>query len=227
MLRMWLLPAVALTGAWAQPEVSPIPPERRADAYAVYSAVLARPDLAHADTNTKYLVVNVTGMAQEGRPDSCIAPPAAYRGELAEIMDDYRTLRDKSFRLEREFSLAKPYELLTPVEGGSFMDPRRDPPGPELQQRFSGATDLITLGNVYFNRKHTLAAVKTWAWCGTLCGRGAWRVLEKTDGRWEDRNWIHCMVLARGGQSGSANATYTASVPPAGALPPAAAITTY
>ncbi|MBZ5583525.1 MAG: hypothetical protein LAQ30_15220 [Acidobacteriia bacterium] len=189
-----MIPGFLLFAAVAAPP--PVPAGRRADVYAVYSAVLARPSLPHADSSAKYLVVDVTGMAGEGRPDRCFVPPLERRAALAEIMSDYLALRGQSFRLEHGFSASKPYELLTPLEGGSFMDPRRNPPGPALERRFAGAMDLITLGNVYFNRDRTVAVVKTFDWCGTLCAQATWHALEKVAGRWELRDWIHCSEIA-------------------------------
>ena len=63
-------------------------------------------------------------------------------------------------------------------------------------QLFRGATDLITLGNVYFDRKRTLAAVYTWAWCGNLCAYGTWRVFVNRAGGFQEQNWTTCMTIA-------------------------------
>jgi hypothetical protein len=195
--RVWRSLAFAFAAAQAYgAELAPIPANRRADAYAVYSAVLSHPNLNHPDTNSKYLIAGATGIAQEGRPEACFDFPRAYSPSVREIVADAARFRDRPFRLERAISIRKPYELLSPAEAASFMDPRRNPPDRALQERFAGATDLITLGNVYFNSAHTVAAVKIFVWCGRLCGQGTWRVLEKRGGEWEDRDWVSCTRLA-------------------------------
>jgi hypothetical protein len=194
--RAWWRIVLTLVAAQAYAEVAPIPTDRRADAYAVYSAVLTRPSLNHPDTGSRYLIAGTTGIAQEGHPDACFDLPRAYASSVREILADAARFRDRAFRLERAFSIPKRYELLTPAEAASFMDPRRNPPDRALQERFAGATDLITLGNVYFNSSRTVAAVKMFAWCGRLCGQGTWRVLQKENGEWKDRDWVSCTRLA-------------------------------
>jgi hypothetical protein len=194
--------AAQAAGASDDADLPPIPAARRAETYAVYSAVLARPSLNHSDTSSKYLIANATGLAQEGWPDACLDLPPAYASAYQEILTDHVRMRDRSFRLERALSIEKPYELLTPAGAASFMDPRRNPAGSALLGRFAGATDLITLGNVYFNGARTVAAVKMFVWCGRLCGQGTWRVLEKVGTGWEDRNWVNCTRLAGVGGAG-------------------------
>lgn len=189
--------AAAAACLWAQrPEAPPVPAARSADVYAVYSAALTRPILQHADTSRKFLIADTTGGAGEGRPDWCLNLPEARRAAVSEIMADHAAFTDRYFRLERNLTIPKPYELLNPAEAASFMDPRRVPPDPELARRIAGATDLITLGNVYFNRARTVAVVRIWNWCGRTCGSSAWRAFEKTDGRWAERDWIRCTAVA-------------------------------
>jgi hypothetical protein len=195
--RAWRSFVLAFAAAQAYGAgLAAIPADRRADAYAVYSAVLARPTLNHPDTSSKYLIAAATGIAQEGHPEACFDFPRDYASSIREILADAVRFSGRPFRLERAISIRKPYELLSPAEAASFMDPRRNPPDRALQERFAGATDLITLGNVYFNAARTVAAVKIFVWCGRLCGQGTWRVLERRDGEWEDRDWVSCTRLA-------------------------------
>jgi len=52
----------------------------------------------------------------------------------------------------------------------------------------------MTLGN---DKKMTLAAVYTWAHCGSLCGFGTWRVFVKNGkGDWEEQHWTNFMTIA-------------------------------
>lgn len=64
-------------------------------------------------------------------------------------------------------------------------------------EKFRGAVDLITLGNVYFDKKRTIAAVYVSAYCGSLCAFGTWRVFLKTSkGDWDEQKWARCMIIA-------------------------------
>jgi hypothetical protein len=212
-IAWFLLPAVL--GRMAGAELPRVPEERRADTYAVYSAALSRPTLSHANTNLKYLIFGATGLVREGSTESCVRPPAARQGALREIARESARLRNAAFRLDRALTLSKPYELLTAQETASFIDPRRRPPSPELARRLAGATDLITLGNVYFDSQRTLAAVAISNYCGPACGGTVWRVFEKSNGRWEERDWIQCVRVARyaGKAPAFSNAASTASFP--------------
>jgi hypothetical protein len=60
---------------------------------------------------------------------------------------------------------------------------------------FRGAADLITLGNVYFDQKRTLAAVYTEAWCGPLRILDR-RVFIKNESDWVEQQWATCMTVA-------------------------------
>ncbi len=190
-----------IAAAQDKPEPAAIPVDVATDVYAIYSAVLNPPKLSHKDDGQKYLVLNVTVAKPFSEPEKCIQPPAAYRAGFAEIVDDYLKHRNDSFRLERKFTMPKPYEFVTEAEASRFQKgrvvsqtgPNHDAP------KFLGAVDLILLGNVYFNRARTLAAVSTEAWCGGLCAVWTWRIFEKQqDGRWKElsSSWSMCFTQA-------------------------------
>jgi hypothetical protein len=175
-----------------------VPADRRADTYAIYSAVLAHPSLSHPDNNEKYIVDELSGFARENEPQSCITVPEAYRASFAELLADRNDHHLERFRLERVFKIPKPYDLVTADQAKDFGRVRiaTVPPASEAEL-FKGAVDLITLGNVYFDKKRTLAAVYTWALCGGLCGLGTWRVFVRNGkGEWVEQHWTNCMTIA-------------------------------
>lgn len=175
-----------------------LPADRRADTYAVYSAVLASPSLSHPDTNAKYLIRDVTGNVMESDLRSCVAVSYWYRASFAELVADHAQHSKERFKLERAFSIAKPYELLSSGDAGQFGSLQNKPDhSTNNVELFRGAVDILTLGNVYFDRKRTLAAVHTGAFCGSLCGFWTWRVFVKNEKRgWEEQNWIVCHTIS-------------------------------
>jgi hypothetical protein len=179
-------------------DVRPVPAERRTDVYAVYSAVLLRPSLSHPDDNRKYLIADVSGTPGESDPALCITVPETHRAAFAELLADRNEHSLKRFRLDLAFNILKPYDLLTDEEANQFSE-LRNSPGRRTNEvgKFRGAIDLITLGNVYFDKNRTIAAVYTSAYCGSLCALGTWHVFIKTSkGDWDKQNWVKCMTIA-------------------------------
>jgi hypothetical protein len=173
--------------AVAADERSKVPSDRSADTYAVYSAVLAHPSLSHPDGNEKYLVQEVSGEVRENEPQSCISVPEPYRTSLAEVLADRMQVYEKRFLLERAFKIPKQYELITAEQAKQFGSLRFSPGhSTDEVELFRGATDVISLGHVYFDKRRILSAVYTWAFCGSLCGYGTWRLfpaMTKASGR--------------------------------------------
>src|SRR5207249_7916435 len=83
---------------------------------------------------------------------------------------------------------------LSAAEVGEFHREHSTRPRPESSiERFRDVSDLITLSDVYFNRRGTLALTAISTWCGPLCASYLWKVFDKLDnGKWEERRWIMC-----------------------------------
>jgi hypothetical protein len=206
-VRLPLLLAWIPLLAFAQEPKSPaqaVPADRRADTYAVYSAVLAHPKLSHPDNNEKYLVEDVSGVFGEKEPKLCITVPEASRAAFAELLADRVQISREHFHLEPAFKALKPFALVTENQTRQFAALRfgtGHSTGDE--ELFRGAVDIITLGNVYFDKKRTLAAVYTAAYCDSLCGYWTWRVFVRNGkGDWEDQNWVTCMTVATAAAAG-------------------------
>ena len=175
-----------------------VPADRREDTYAIYSAVLAHPRLSHPDSNEKYLVLDASGISMENDSKLCIAVPDAYRAAFTELVADRSLNSSEHFRLEPAFKIPKPFSLITEDQARQFRS-QRFGPGPSTSEveLFRGAVDLIKLGNVYFDKKRTLAAVYTEAFSGSLSGFWTWRVFIRNGKRdWEEQHWVTCMSVA-------------------------------
>lgn len=130
-------------------------------------------------------------------PRRCLAVPEAYRSAFEEVLADRAARSRDRYRLEAEFAIPKPYVLIPEEQAAQFRN-LRETPGHTTDEvdLFRGATDLIALGNVYFDRARSLALVYTWAWCGGLCGRGDWRIFVHRGGGWEEQQWARCFSIA-------------------------------
>jgi hypothetical protein len=175
-----------------------VPADRRVDTYAIYSTVLTHPSLSHVDNNDKYLVVEFSGVPMEEAPQSCMAVPEKHRASFAELLADRSEHYQERFRLKRALKIRKPYDLISDDQANQFRDLRDRPDsradGVEL---FRGAVDLITLGNVYFDRRRTVAAVYTSWYCGNLCANLTWRVfIRDRKGSWDEQRWTTCDTIA-------------------------------
>ena len=95
------------------PKITAVPPDRQADVYAVYSAVLAAPRLSHTDDNSKYLIAALAGAIRRfNDPAECIRVRPGYEAKFNQALSDFAKHKADQFRLERAFSISKPYELL-------------------------------------------------------------------------------------------------------------------
>jgi hypothetical protein len=184
-----------------------IPADQSAEIYDVYSALIDHPKLSHSDTATKYLIGNSTGFNPDPSLAGCVTPTSAYRSSFEEILAAFAAHKFDSFRLERKFTLSRPYEILDPAEVKQFEEMTMKPSllggSRDDVDKFRGGTDIIQVGNVYFNRNRTFAMVRTGAWCGGLCGLWVWRILEKdASGGWRElsrtelQNWRMCATIA-------------------------------
>lgn len=153
------------------------------DTYAIYSLLFTNTQTSHgADNNPVYLINDTT--VPEQPPEPCVAPPADRKARFAEVMADFGARKDEHNMLVRELKIAKPYRYVTSAEA-------RDP---SIRQ---GATDIFSVGNVYFDRDRTIALTYLASVCGGLCGKFTWRVFERNkDGNWEARDWVHCFTMA-------------------------------
>ena len=163
MMFIRVLVVITLFAALDAPAAGP------GDEYDIYSDVLAHPNFSHPDENRVYLIADTTGPSFIlGNPRTCIEVPDAYKQRFREVLADLERRNTERKHLQRALRIEKPYELLSEAEIREFWQDRFDqrPASEQNQRRFSGATDVITLSNVYFSVDRTLAIPAMSSTCG-------------------------------------------------------------
>jgi len=187
------------------------------DVYAIYSDLIAKSRVVRTGPGNVptddqiYLIEATTATSQSrfGGPsggsfeasDSCDQVPSADAAGYREILADYNQRRKISMTLASQFSLAKPYQLLTTAEVDRFLHDaleatpqvllRDVPPPVNRNPLYQKSKRVFRLGDVYFNKSRTLALVYFSVYTTSLDGYGGWRALRKTSaGRWEEnKSW--------------------------------------
>lgn len=191
-----LLALCAVAHAFQQGVASAVS-EREKDVYSIYSLMLTNPQTSHgADNNERYLIRMFTAPTSPQEP--CVRPPTEREADFQEMRTDYEQRKATPRQLKPEFSISKPYVLLSVDQAETFIESRMPKPGHQPPiERFQGVTDLFTLSDVYFSKRGTLALTGISTFCGGLCGLFQWKVFEKLEsGQWEERRWITCTAMA-------------------------------
>ncbi|MFL6438467.1 MAG: hypothetical protein ACJ71Q_12865 [Terriglobales bacterium] len=199
----------------AESKPGPMPQDRIADSYAIYSQLLPRNRIEWGNAPRSQWLVEDTTTAMpldqpcESRgmmnPHQGIKPPQERQAEFAEVLADYDAHCHDRYQLDgSKFRLRLPVRLLD--EGArkryvsgvwGHMPPSNNimqaPPTPD---EFKGAAGMHSFTAVYFNREHTLAMTEIGMDCGNLCGNWAWAVLEKKNGEWQVLPWVTASMIS-------------------------------
>jgi hypothetical protein len=149
-----------------------------AEAYKVYAAVLPG-EWPWSDAKAKTLVLQA-----ETQPYAmCIEPDKEGEQIVGAAIADYKKLNAKRWMLQRQFEIARPYELIRNDEiqmffgsGGSGWE--------AFYEHHPDSGGWIALSAVGFNASKNVAVVYAGHSCGSLCGGGTFHLLEKSNGKW-------------------------------------------
>lgn len=215
--------AIVLAQAVAQPKPTappqsqpiPLPQERAADSYEIYSQLLPGGQIEWGNASRSFWLVEDTTKGQpletpcpnasEMNPHEAIQAPEERQTDLAEALADFDAHCHDRYRLNAsQFHLKLPVHLLdeearkrytSKVSG--YMPPQNDimraPPTPD---EFKGAAGMHSFTAVYFNRAHTLAITQIGMYCGSLCGNWSWVVLERKNGQWHTLPWVRMFTVS-------------------------------
>jgi hypothetical protein len=157
------------------------PPYVDSDAYEVYSAILPSEwpvRVAHA----KMLVIR----SETNGYEMCLHPEKDSEDMIGSAIAEYVELNKKPLVLQRNLSVAIPYELITfkdlksAIEQGGWEG---------FYKKYPDSGGWIELSAVGFNAEKTVAVVYMGHSCGGLCGGGQFHVLQKKEGTWVPLNW--------------------------------------
>ena len=193
----------------------PMPQDRAADSYRIYSVLMPVGALGNpgwprqlwllADTTLSLVPTDQPCLTHETgdidmNPHVAIDAPVDRKQEFAEMLEDFDLRCHERIQLTTEsFNLVVPLKLISQTEQDEFVRKRFDPnagdDGDVLTARYKGAPGLSRFTEVYFNAHHTLAMVYANAWCGGLCVQSYWQVLELKDGSWQKLPWRSTVVM--------------------------------
>ena len=152
-----------------------------AEGYAVLSKLLedASQDL-HATVIRINVVTHVESVSGAHSLEDCMKVPEDFR----EAANDYERRAGTALVLRKKFTLRTPYDLAgeTRITGTGV----RPPPATGTDNSQKTSTGTFYLSPVGFDATHTHAIAYENYLCGNLCGWGAYHLLVKNAGRWEE-----------------------------------------
>lgn len=186
------------------PPAIPMPADRAADSYRIYSGLLplgetALPDWPHdllliRDTTITVIPQNLPCddiLSSDLSPHQAVHPTDDRRKDFTEILADFDRHCHERLTLDRTaFKVSIPVRLVNAQEQEEFQLSRsRYPPDLSLADKYKGVPALYAFSQVYFNAHHTVALVYATHWCGGLCGQGFWIALALKSGQWKPLPW--------------------------------------
>ena len=151
------------------------------EGYAVLSMLLGNASQeTHAPLIRINMVTHVESVSGAHSLEDCMKVPDDFR----EAANDYEQKSKTALVLRKKFTLRTPYDLAgeTRITGSGMRNPTSTD---------KGITDKIANGTFYlspvgFDAHHTHAIAYENYLCGNLCGWGAYHLLVKNAGSWEE-----------------------------------------
>jgi len=184
-IAVGLFTGVSAAGGAADLSAVPVPADRAADSYMIYSLLLPKAPLDHiAPANIQQwgladTTVSISDMNPAVPPRGQLKAPPENVKAFNEAARDFETRKYQRFRLNVDGShpvLSLP--LLNRQQVGSVRDAR------------SPNSGIAFFSGVYFNNDRTAALVYVNVWCANFCNAGEWVYLEKQSGSWVRRSGI-------------------------------------
>lgn len=175
----------ASRGPQASQTAQPIPADRAADSYAIYS--LLTPGSSSDTISPRQIhnwviantTVSITDMDPAVPPNGQLKAPPDNGRAFNEAVRDFNVHRNERFLLDAN--------NFHPHNAFSLLDQHQIR---NLRQSGSTDTGIAFFSAVYFNENQTAALVYVNDWCANLCSAGQWVYLEKQSGQWVRRSGI-------------------------------------
>jgi hypothetical protein len=152
------------------------------EAYLVYAAILPS-EFAVQIAKAKTLIIQ---SETTGYP-MCLRPEKEWEEIIAPAIVQYGAVNSHPWRLQRTFSIDRPYKLLAwdQIHAAFGQSGRWD----DFYGQYPDSGGFIQFSAVGFNPDETVAVVYVGHRCGGLCGGGAFQVLQKKDSKWLPLKW--------------------------------------
>jgi len=190
------------------PTPFPMPDNRVADSYAIYSILMpvgetARKNWPHdlwlvRDTTQTFIPPNepcrpaVTSQRptdNSTNPHVAVTPSEDRRHDYEEILEDWDSHCHDRILLDRHAWHTTVPVLLLDEKAQSNFQAMRDSTVSGTVDPYQGAPALYGFSMVFFNKAHSVALVYATQWCGNLCAEGMWIALALEDGQWKRLKW--------------------------------------
>jgi hypothetical protein len=175
----------------------PMPNDRAADSYAIYSVLMPGPpfDSMNSLQSQKWAIadttVNISDMNPAISPEGQLKAPNDHPNRFHEAVRDFEARKYDRIQLTQQFHLGTPYTLM---DAGQMAELRRAKAaidaGSDLQSKYAAYPGVTSFSEVYFSSNHHAALVYMNNWCANLCQQGQWVYLEKHGGSWVKRSGI-------------------------------------
>lgn len=152
-----------------------------AEGYAVLTMLLTGASKeTHAGAIRINMVTHVESVSGAHSLEDCMKVPEEFR----EAANDYERRAGTALVLRKRFALRTPYDLAgeTRITGSGLRNPTSADKG--IPEKIASGT--FYLSPVGFDANHTHAIAYENYLCGNLCGWGAYHLLVKNAGKWEE-----------------------------------------
>jgi hypothetical protein len=197
-LAMVLYGVAPISAVEADTGALPMPPDRAADTYAIYSLLMpGAPFDTMSPAQTQHwaiadTTVSISDMNPAVPPEGQLKAPEDHPKRFQEAVRDYETRKYERIQLTGQFQFSHPFDLFSPDQVTEFRQTRTAiDPGSALQAKYAGYPGITFFSQVFFNAGHTAALVYMNNWCANLCAQGQWFYLEKHGGQWVRRSGIY------------------------------------
>lgn len=152
-----------------------------AEAYEVYAAILSS-EWSVRVPNAKQLIIQ-----RETRSfQMCLKPKSEEQAKYGPAIADYVKLNERKWLLQPKLSFTTPYQFMETSKIAAFAS---HVGWIEFYRQYPESGGIVEFSAVGFNVDKTIAVVYMGHFCGALCGRGNFHVLEKRDGKWKELEW--------------------------------------
>lgn len=201
---LWLFVFCSLapfTRAQAASSGIPMPPERVADSYAIYSLLMpgdtfsAMPNEQNQRWAIADTTVSIADMNPAVPPQGQLKAPPDNAKAFQHVLRDFEARKYQRVQLTQNLHVDHPYELFNDAQINEFRNARTSINADSDQQaKYDGYPGVTFFSQVFFNSNQTAALVYMNNWCANLCNAGQWFYLEKHGGRWVRRSGVYAKM---------------------------------